>query len=273
MENLFAFQLEKLPVKGTKAEKIPDTYEEFFLDDRKSFRCTMPDCGKIFRFKSEIMRHSVIHFNKRPYDCTHPGCKKTFKRADALDNHMKVHSQNLPFECDFEGCGQKFATKATLKYHLLKHNNERAYHCSLPGCNKSFFTLSQLKQHEKAYNCHSKFVNQEEEPVKMTKIQKKDEFEQFMAPPPRILQEMEWEIRNQDEDVPEASENLIKYFLSDNVSEPNLEVSSPFKQVEPAIFQMDNEPLLQPMNEPSVFFNDSELKFLDFLKEIDTNDF
>lgn len=281
MENLYALPNDAVFTK--EEADYSQCYEEFILDDRKSYRCTVADCGKIFRFKSEMQRHNVIHFNSRPYKCSHPGCKKTFKRADALDHHVRVHSSATPFDCDFEGCGQSFTTKAALKYHVLKHNKDKPYKCTFQGCDKSFLTLSQLKQHEKAYNCHSKIATYEE-PVKVVKTatKKESEFEaQFSFPAPRMLKEMEWEIKNSDEDnevapVPESSENLIKYFISDN-NIPNVPELTKYPSIpiisSPSGLQTGTEPMFQFMNEPSVFFNDNEFKFLDFLREVDANDF
>jgi len=121
---------------------------------QKNFMCKFSDCGKIFRYKSEIMRHITTHSEYRPYVCNIPGCNKGFKRRDALDNHIRTHTKEKPFTCDHEGCDLKFPTKASLRYHLLKHEGQKSYKCTFPGCDKTFLTLSQLKQHENSASVH-----------------------------------------------------------------------------------------------------------------------
>lgn len=130
--------------------------EETTLQGIKIHRCTFPDCGKTFRFKSEITRHCFSHSSTRPFHCKHKGCNKTFKRLDALENHARIHTKTKPFICSFPHCEQNFTTKAGLRYHLLKHKDERSYRCTLQGCEKSFLTASHLRQHQKTSVLHTK---------------------------------------------------------------------------------------------------------------------
>jgi len=132
-------------------------------DNKKTYFCQYPQCGKCFRFKSEIMRHMSTHTNNRPYVCPYNDCGKSFKRADALENHLRIHTRETPFICEYEGCGMGFTTKASLRYHILKHKDEKIYKCSYPGCNKAFITLFQLKQHEKSVSVHKKLTTNKTE--------------------------------------------------------------------------------------------------------------
>jgi len=184
-------------------------YSEVIRDGKKSHLCTFPGCGKIFKFKSEISRHLVIHFVDRPFTCPVEACGKAFKRADALENHVRIHTQNLPFECEHPGCGHKFVTKSALRYHLLKHENQRAFTCEFEGCGKSFLTKAQLRQHEKAENYHKKVAaihhatgHEQPEPVKKLKVQQeviytpKDSFANLMAAPvPKLAKSLMWETK------------------------------------------------------------------------------
>lgn len=131
--------------------------------NKKTYVCPHPDCGKIFRFKSEIVRHSATHVDSRPFQCEYDGCGKSFKRADALENHIRTHTGETPYVCEYPGCGMSFTTKASLRYHFLKHKNDKIYKCTFPGCNKSFITLFQLKQHEKSVSVHKKLAGKCEE--------------------------------------------------------------------------------------------------------------
>jgi len=131
-------------------------YSETISGDQKTYHCLIPDCGKSFKFKSEMKRHLAIHSNQRPYVCTFPGCDKSFKRNDALSNHARIHNKNTPFQCPEEECGLFFPTKSALRYHVLKHKGDKPFKCSHAGCPKSFLTQAQLKQHEKASYYHQK---------------------------------------------------------------------------------------------------------------------
>jgi len=139
-----------------QSSSIGTNYEEVSIGDKKVFRCLIPDCGKTFKFKSEMKRHQTIHSGERPYVCSFPDCGKTFKRADALSNHFRIHSGKTPFDCPMSGCNLQFNTKSALRYHLLKHKGEKSFKCSHPGCGKAFLTFTQLKQHEKASYYHQK---------------------------------------------------------------------------------------------------------------------
>lgn len=133
--------------------------EETNQQGMRIYRCTFPECGRIFRFKSEITRHCFNHSSTRPFHCKHKGCNKAFKRLDALENHVRIHTKTTPFICNFPSCEEKFPTKAGLRYHLLKHKDERSYKCELPGCGKSFVTTSHLIQHQKTSAFHTKIAS------------------------------------------------------------------------------------------------------------------
>lgn len=115
-------------------------YEEIIYNDKKIYNCLLPDCGKTFKFKSEMKRHLAIHSNERPYTCGFPECGKTFKRADALSNHFRIHSKGTPFDCPVVDCKQQFNTKSALRYHLLKHEGEKDLNCKDCDCTKDSAT-------------------------------------------------------------------------------------------------------------------------------------
>jgi len=137
-------------------EDIDSLYDVQLSGKKQNFICKLPDCGKIFRYKSEILRHISTHSNFRPHPCPYDGCKKSFKRADALENHVRTHTKETPFICSVSDCNLKFTTKASLRYHILKHKDQKIYKCNFPGCSKAFITIFQLKQHEKSACIHKK---------------------------------------------------------------------------------------------------------------------
>lgn len=141
---------------SSPSSSVNDMYDIKVSGQNKTYICKFDDCGRIFRFKSEIVRHIATHSAQRPFVCEFEDCGKAFKRQDALENHKRIHTKENPFVCEFDNCGKTFPTKASLRYHMLKHKDEKNYTCSHPGCNKSFLTLFQLKQHERADNLHKK---------------------------------------------------------------------------------------------------------------------
>jgi len=138
-------------------EESNQNFEEAFIGSKRMFRCLYPDCGKIFRFRSEMMRHLTTHSDARLYFCTYPSCGKSFKRIDALNNHYKIHTETTAYQCNYPNCKSRFNSKASLNYHVLKHG-EKNFVCSFPGCDRAFATYTQVKQHEKAFLYHQRNI-------------------------------------------------------------------------------------------------------------------
>ena len=141
------------------SQKEDEQFELILNDNTKAYQCLQPDCGKIFRFKSEMKRHIVVHLKQRPYTCSFPECNKTFKRSDALNNHSKVHTLQISYTCDLPGCNAEYSTKSALSYHLLRHEGKKTFRCTVPGCSREFLTQAQLKQHEGANTYHRRIRN------------------------------------------------------------------------------------------------------------------
>lgn len=132
-------------------------YKVICEGNKNKFVCTMDDCYKVFRFKSEIERHIFTHSESRPFVCTYEGCERAFKRTNALQNHIRSqHTGEASLRCPFPGCDLSFTTTAKLRYHKALHLDEKPYKCSFPGCGRAFVTFSQLKQHEKSPSVHLK---------------------------------------------------------------------------------------------------------------------
>src|SRR5689334_17037887 len=74
-EPYFNYQLASLDSPTTSEGPDIEYSDMIEKDGKRHYRCTFDNCGKIFKFRSEIMRHRVIHFNNRPYTCPIDGCK------------------------------------------------------------------------------------------------------------------------------------------------------------------------------------------------------
>ena len=167
--NILDFTVQERFDSTSSASAKPHDYEEFIQNGKKHHRCLVPNCGKIFKFKSEITRHLLVHAREKPLQCPEKDCMKSFKRQDALQNHIRIHQQDQRFECTFSDCHRKFITRSALRYHLLKHNNQKEFQCTFAGCNKSFITKSQLKQHEKAEKYHQRIDLDDMEEIEQVK--------------------------------------------------------------------------------------------------------
>ncbi|GFS92073.1 hypothetical protein NPIL_147521 [Nephila pilipes] len=61
------------------------SYESHSVD--KPFECI--HCGKCFRFKGDMQRHTRIHTGEKPFKCDI--CQKSFRQSSHLNQHKIVH--------------------------------------------------------------------------------------------------------------------------------------------------------------------------------------
>lgn len=112
----------------------------------KTFPC--PICGKVFRFKSLLASHSLIHSEIRPFSCDF--CSRSFRRLSHLKRHREVvhaNGERLPesFVCHI--CGKDKKCRSQLARHVIIHTGERPFACDL--CTARFNRSGNLKQHRK----------------------------------------------------------------------------------------------------------------------------
>ncbi|XP_040291182.1 oocyte zinc finger protein XlCOF8.4-like [Bufo bufo] len=117
----------------------------------KIFTCS--ECGKNFKTKCSLCRHTRIHKNERPFLCSE--CGKCFIQRSHLVQHQKNHRGEKPFSCS--ECGKCFTQKSSLGGHQRIHTGEKPFSC--PECSKCFNQKSDLVRHrrihtgEKPYSC------------------------------------------------------------------------------------------------------------------------
>lgn len=308
IETFFDFPVESIE---SSPPETTECYEEYTLDGKKWIRCTFPDCGKTFRYKSEISRHQVIHFNSRPYPCPFSGCRKSFKRPDGLETHVRTHTKDMPFQCTVPECGQKFTTRASLRYHLLKHNDQPTFKCSFEGCDKSFLTQAQLKQHEKSSNYHKKIcatkpapvVEVMELPLPAKKAAKDGNsfYKDFFETAPRKPEEIQFQMMDlaeedeyvepeQEEELPQNFENIVKYIVDENkilkqnvelrnklmsALQENYELKAQMNKLETKVglYPQQEKMMASKAEEPSFFFSQNDFDMFEFLREGDNTNF
>lgn len=109
-------------------------------------------CGREFKRKDHLQKHSIIHSKARPFPCL--VCGKSFARKDRLKQHCVIHLSN-GWSCYF--CGKMFSQRCILRKHEMIHRGVKPFSCEL--CDRKFSRKNDLLRHstihsgEKAHLC------------------------------------------------------------------------------------------------------------------------
>ncbi|KAM9826840.1 zinc finger Y-chromosomal protein-like [Neosynchiropus ocellatus] len=111
-----------------------------------AFPC--PVCGKVFKFRSLLAGHTMIHSEVRPHACDF--CGRGFRRLSHLKRHRElVHSNGARppenFVCHI--CGKDKKCRSQLARHVIVHTGERPFACDL--CSARFNRRGNLQQHRR----------------------------------------------------------------------------------------------------------------------------
>ncbi|CAK1554290.1 unnamed protein product [Leptosia nina] len=139
-----------IPCKG--CDKVFQSLKSYrahvVVHDGVNYPC--PICGKLFRWKRNLARHTRNHKDKESGNA--PQCKdcgKTFSSRDCYNNHMKlskrhVHESALVHACQY--CNKRFATKWCMVDHIdWDHLKRIKYRCRV--CYKPFKTSKIMVAH------------------------------------------------------------------------------------------------------------------------------
>lgn len=109
--------------------------------NKKPFQCRV--CHKAFRQKANLQRHELIHNkDRKTVNCAH--CNKSFRCTWSLKQHMKSHTTSAenPFGCSI--CGETFKEKEELLKHFDVHRNQ-IFTCIM--CDENFYQKEDLLLH------------------------------------------------------------------------------------------------------------------------------
>jgi len=146
---------------------------------KRLFPCNHEGCLSVFKKHSHLLRHELIHSDKRPHECVEPGCTASFRSAYHLKRHESTHSGEKKFKCHIDDCqvacltewnlkrhikrthdgpfkcktcNQEFKKNKLLQHHVSMEHKSSTVCCDFPGCNAIFSLPSKLKHHTKMHN-------------------------------------------------------------------------------------------------------------------------
>ena len=100
-------KMEPIAVKTHTIDKTVDT-------GAKNFPCHI--CGKSYKTKFYLIRHTRIHTGEKPFSCEK--CGKSFADPSAFKGHTKLHT-NRNFPCNM--CDKVLVSEKILKLHIKVH--------------------------------------------------------------------------------------------------------------------------------------------------------
>ncbi|RWS26822.1 zinc finger protein 236-like protein [Leptotrombidium deliense] len=116
--------------------------------DRTVFVHDCDTCGKKFKKKSQLIRHTRVHSGERPFICS--VCGKGFTQKNSLETHKAKHTGEKKYKCTF--CDATFTQSGNMRCHIDRVHAPKAmlpadqlFQC--PFCSCVFKKIGSL-------NCH-----------------------------------------------------------------------------------------------------------------------
>ena len=93
--------------------------EEVKVQEIAKFVCSFPGCGRLFKTKFSMKRHSFVHNEDKKYVCKY--CGKRFALPQYLREHAYTHTKDKPYVCGVSGCRERFRQAGKLSLHRRTH--------------------------------------------------------------------------------------------------------------------------------------------------------
>lgn len=119
-------------IENDESNKIQQTPD-------KRFECLV--CGKLFKRRSSLSTHKLIHLNVKPFTCNI--CSKEFLRRSDLKKHSLMHSGKKPHECP--ECKKVFSQSSNMLTHMRRHTGVRPFSCNI--CGHAFYRKVDVRRH------------------------------------------------------------------------------------------------------------------------------
>ena len=94
------------------------TEKRIFIEEQV-YRCSAPNCDRVFKTRFALKRHFLIHSNEKNHSC--PLCGKRFSLPQYLKEHVNTHTQEKPYVCGIDGCKESFRQAGKLSLHKRTH--------------------------------------------------------------------------------------------------------------------------------------------------------
>ena len=113
----------------------------------KKFACEEADCGKSYRWETDLRRHQVSAHSNLTFPCPEPDCDYVGRSGRNLATHQRSkHSGDRPdLVCQI--CGEKFCSSSYLEVHVKSKHLGVREPCS--ECGENFATKANLQRHLK----------------------------------------------------------------------------------------------------------------------------
>ena len=125
-----------------ESEKQRSSEEELNGFVKGMYECQL--CSKIFKRKSNLMKHERNHAENKVFRCDI--CGQAFSGLQELAIHRNDCEENY-YKCHI--CNKQFGTKFCLKCHIETHSNEKPYICET--CGTRFKHARSLTTHKRKH--------------------------------------------------------------------------------------------------------------------------
>lgn len=101
----------------TELVKVNDHVQKH-NDEKKSYTCNYPDCGKQFATTSDLKVHQRSHGEIFNHYCQF--CKRGFNHKAMWQVHTRTHTGEKPYGCKF--CDMRFSDKSNMRRHVRRRH-------------------------------------------------------------------------------------------------------------------------------------------------------